>query len=214
MIKKDLILGAGFLGLIAVGIYLLVVFGGPSNAGQTALLANSVQGWAKGNQESKVALVEYGDFQCPACAAYHPLLNKLDQELGDRIKFIYRHFPLTQIHRNAESAARASEAAGSQGKFWEMYDLIFAGHRDWAESVNAEVIFESYAEKLGLDLGQFRSDVQSTAVAEKVRNDYESGVAAGIAGTPTFFLNGKVLENPRSYEQFKSLILEELDARQ
>lgn len=212
--NKDIIWGVGFMVAIVASIAVLIISnGGRGGAGQTASLVISAQDWVKGNAESQVTLVEYSDFQCPACGAYQPLVKQLMQEFGDKIQFVYRHFPLSQIHANAEGAAFASEAAGKQGKFWEMHDLLFANQAVWSKSPIAGQLFEKYASELGIDLAQFKTDVRSSEVKGKVRNDYLSGVAFGIEGTPTFFLNGKKLENPRSYEQFKAIILNELDAQ-
>lgn len=211
----DIIWGVGFLAVIAVGVILLVTLGGNKEDGQTASLSDSVvlQEWTKGNLESQVTLVEYSDFQCPACAAYYSLTKQLMEEFGDRIKFTYRHFPLRQIHINADLASRATEAAGKQSKFWEMHDLLFENQSSWSESRDADKIFEGYASKIGLNVEQFKSDIKSKEVAEKVQKDYESGVASGVNGTPTFFLNGKKLDNPGNYDQFKTIILQALDAK-
>ena len=209
---KDLILGLGFMAMIGGGIALLMVFGG-GKSGQTASLVASLEDQKKGNSSAGVTLVEYSDFQCPACGAYFPLVKKLTEEFGDQVQFIYRHYPIFQIHRNANGAAWAAEAAGKQGKFWEMHDLLFTNQAFWSESPDANGLFETYASQLGLDPLKFKSDMNSEEVKEKVRKDYQSGVEAGIAGTPTFFLNGTELENPRSYEQFKAIILSALNAK-
>lgn len=161
----------------------------------------------KGNPEAKITLTEYSDFQCPACGAYYPIVKQLSEEFGDRVKFSYRQFPLTDIHRNAFSAALAGEAAAAQGKFWEMHDLIF-GHQDsWSRSGNTFSIFRTYAVSLGLDLAKFEADYRSSKSADLVNADYAGGVSLGVNSTPTFFINGeKILRNPRSYDEFKSLL--------
>jgi len=159
----------------------------------------------QGDPESAVVLVEYSDFQCPACSYYHPLVKEIVAEFGDRIAFVYRHFPLQQ-HKNAERAARAAEAAGRQGKFWEMHELIFANQEDWSDSNQAEDIFLVYADDLGLDGEKFRVDMDSPAVKDKVSNDYASGIQSGVTYTPTFYLNGEKISNPRSAEEFRGII--------
>ena len=161
----------------------------------------------KGNKSSKIILVEYSDFQCPACAAYSPLVKQINNEMSEKILFVYRHFPLAQ-HKNARPAAYAAEAAGRQGKFWEMHDMIFENQLSWSKSSpgEAEDTFGTYAEKLGLNMEQFKTDRESDEVEEKVDNDYKSGTSSGVPGTPAFFVNGKKLPNPRSYEEFKQLI--------
>ena len=172
----------------------------------SALLSISSSDWVKGNSGSKIVLVEYSDFQCPACAAYHPVVKQLVEEFGNDVAFVYRHFPLRQIHPNADLSARAAEAAGAQGKFWEMHDLLFENQKEWSNQKNAVDSFVKYAESLGLSSEQFKSDIDSKEVKQKVNEDYNGGTSLKISGTPTFFLNGKKLQNPRNYEEFKSII--------
>lgn len=160
----------------------------------------------KGNPEARLTLVEYSDFQCPACGAYFPLVKQLSEEFGAQLRLIYRHFPLQQ-HPHAELAARAAEAAGKQGQFWEMHDLIFENQSSWSNLRNAESVFEEYAESLGLNLEQYRIDVDSKEVKEKVKEDYLSGLRSGVNSTPTFFLNGVQIQNPRSYDEFRNIII-------
>ena len=125
--------------------------------------------------------------------------------MGAQVRFAYRHFPLPQ-HKNAKLAATVAEAAGKQDKFWEMHDLIFQNQSDWSEEKNAAVIFAKYAQDLGLDLAQFQTDIASEEIKAKIENDYKSGVKAGVNSTPTFFLNGKKINNPRNYDEFKNAI--------
>ncbi len=174
--------------------------------GQQAVILDAVSAgdWTEGNKDSKVILIEYSDFQCPACGAYHPLLKQLMQEEGGKFNFVYRHFPLSQ-HANAKNAAFAAEAAGKQGKFWEMHDMIFENQNTWSESKTAGDIFAGYAKTLGLNMEQFEKDRDSQPVKEKVESDLSGGVKAGVNATPFFFLNGKRIQ-PTSYENFKSLL--------
>lgn len=157
--------------------------------------------------DGKVVVMEYSDFQCPACGAYFPVVEKV---IGDNIKdltFVYRNFPLPQ-HQNAMPAARAAEAAGKQGKFWEMYRQIFSTQSDWSKNGNAKDVFVGYAEKLGLDKNKFATDMSSSEVSAKIQNDYKSGVALEVQGTPSFFINGKKINNPSSFEAFQKIILD------
>ena len=163
----------------------------------------------KGDKEAKATLIEYSDFQCPACASYYPILKKVSEDMGNQVRFAYRHFPLPQ-HKNAKIAATVAEAAGKQGKFWEMHDLIFQNQSDWSEEKNAAVIFAKYAQDLQLDLAKFQTDIASEEIKAKIENDYKSGVKAGVNSTPSFFLNGKKLDNPRNYDEFKNAILQAL----
>jgi len=207
LLKRVVIWGAAFLllGGAVAGVFYL----DSAEPSQPALLLDAVSptDWTKGGKESKVTLIEYSDFQCPACGHYYPLVKQLAQESGDKIQFAYRHFPLPS-HKNAELAARAAEAGGAQNKFWEMHDMIFEHQGEWSEKSagDARNIFRQYAEKLGLDTARFESDLDSDAVENKVENDRQSGLRSKVNSTPTFFLNGQKIQNPRSYDEFKSLI--------
>lgn len=161
--------------------------------------------WTKGSKTPKMTFVEYSDFQCPACGLYYPMLEEMFAEYKDKISFTYRHFPLAQ-HKNALPASYASEAAGAQGKFWEMTDMLFKNQADWSESVSAQITFESYAQKLGLDMAKYKADVKSDAVKAKVERDLQSGKLSQVNQTPTFFINGKKSDSPRSKEELKALI--------
>lgn len=160
--------------------------------------------WVIGNKESQNTLMEYGDFQCPACAAYKPLVDQLLKEQGANFRFVYRHFPLRQ-HFQAKDAAYAAEAAGKQGKFWTIYDLIYKYQTDWAEKTNAKNIFLDYVSSLGLNLEQFKKDRDLAEIKNRIEKDIQEGLKIGINSTPTFYLNGKKIQ-PRSYEEFSNLI--------
>ena len=166
--------------------------------------AVSSNDWVKGNASSTVTLIEYSDFQCPACASYHPLVEKVFAEYSSKMMIVSRHFPLAQ-HANAIPAAKASEAAGAQGKFWEMHDQLFIKQTDWAEVKDARVIFTGYAEKLGLDMEKFAKDYDSKETSDKIELSLKSGLKAGVNSTPTFYLNGKKIQ-PKNYDEFKKLI--------
>lgn len=181
----------------------------PGNQPNLVASAISESDWVRGNREAEVALIEYSDLQCPACASYAPLVNRIVEEFGDRIAFVYRHFPIPQ-HRNAKPAGRAAEAAGKQGKFWEMVDLIFAGQKDWENVSNPQNIFAGYAQQLGLEVNKFDADSNSEVLKDKIENDYLSGIQSRVSSTPTFFLNGEVIQ-PRSNEEFRNLILQKFD---
>lgn len=140
-----------------------------------------------GNRKSPVTLVEYGDFECPHCGHAHPLLKRLLNEIGDSFQLVFRNFPLQEAHPHAHIAALAAEAAGKQGKYWEMHDLIYENQ----ERLDSYLLLD-LANSLGLELHQFGADWKSQEVSDKVENDFESGVRSGVNGTPSFFLNGKL----------------------
>ncbi|MBI4426167.1 MAG: thioredoxin domain-containing protein [Candidatus Kerfeldbacteria bacterium] len=193
--------------VIAGGVYGLVKLGGGTSSSTSALLldAAAADDWVRGTAGSGVVLIEFSDLQCPACKSYEPLVSQLTEDYGDRITFIYRHFPLRTTHPNAEAAARAAEAAGKQGKFWEMHDLLFDKQEEWSRG-NVNQLFESYAQSLSLNLEQYRRDIADQAVIDRIESHYQSGLAARVSGTPTFFLNGTKISNPRSYDDFKAKI--------
>ena len=166
--------------------------------------------WIKGNKDSKVTLVEYLDFECEACGAYFPLVKRLTEEYGDRVAFVSRYFPIPS-HRNSMTSASAVEAAGKQGKYWEMYNMVFENQSAWGEKKTPEPkIFEEYAQQLGLEMEKFKQDVLSQEVRDRIERDKNAGIKLNIQGTPSFFLNGKKIENPRGYEDFKKILEEAL----
>ncbi|KKT42265.1 MAG: hypothetical protein UW28_C0003G0046 [Parcubacteria group bacterium GW2011_GWA2_44_13] len=198
------------VGLLVVGSVfgLIILANRSSDPGPSPIITTAVSpdDLTVGNKDSKNILIEYSDFQCPACKAYHPLVKQLIKEHGQEFLFVYRHFPLPQ-HAQAKPAAYASEAAANQGKFWEMHDMIFDKQTDWAEKGNADEIFRKYAEALKLDMTKYDEDISLPAIENKVSDQYKSGVANFVNSTPTFFLNGKKIQ-PRSYEDFVKLIQE------
>lgn len=148
-----------------------------------------------GKADSKVILIEYGDFQCPSCGGAHPQIKEITEEYSDRILFIFRNFPLTSIHPNARAAAAAAEAAGLQGKYWEMHNLVFESQDDWGNLNTSQrtETFRSYAQSLNLDTEKFMTDVASENVNRKISFDQALGKKAGASATPTFYLNGEKL---------------------
>jgi protein-disulfide isomerase len=143
-----------------------------------------------GNPAATVSIEEFADFQCPTCATIHTVLKNVQAAYGSRIKFTFRHFPLIQIHKNAFDAAVASEAAGRQGKFWDMQNLIFQNQQAWSASTDVRTVFNGYAERLGLDVERFKSDMAGMETKERVQRDMERGKALAITSTPTIFING------------------------
>lgn len=191
-------------GTIGAMIFLASKEKGPEFVGGSVKAADETD-WVKGAalNEAKIILTEYADFECPACASYHPTLKQLASEFKN-VSFVYRHFPLTQ-HKNARPAAQAAEAAGAQGKFWEMHDLIFENQSIWSRSTSAEDAFTAYAERLGLDMVKYKADYASAKTKTKIASDYQSG-ASQVDGTPSFFLNNQKIQNPRNYAEFKNIL--------
>jgi protein-disulfide isomerase len=138
-----------------------------------------------GPATAAVTIVEYGDYECPFCGAAHPVVKALRQALGDQLRFAYRHFPLTQIHPRSFQAAEAAEAAGAQGRFWEMHDMLF----EHQSRLGIQDML-AYASAIGLELERFADDLAEHRHAARIREDFLSGVRSGVNGTPTFFVNG------------------------
>jgi protein-disulfide isomerase len=192
------------LGAIILGIY-AVIATPKSSDGATLITPVSASDWKRGGEGAKAVIVEYSDFQCPACKYFSGMLKQLESEEGDKVQFVYRHFPLTQIHKNAFPAALAAEAAGKQGKFWEMHDLLFERQEEWSKSENFDQSMVGYATIIGLNIGQFQTDVKSPELSQKVEKSVIDGTAQKIQGTPTFYLNG-IKTQFNSYEELKAAV--------
>jgi protein-disulfide isomerase len=149
------------------------------------MLPVSERDHVQGPETAPVTLVEYGDFECPFCGAAHLIIKEIQRELGDQLRFVFRHFPLATIHPHAEHAAEAAEAAGAQGRFWAMHDTLFEHQR----ALDDQHLMQ-YARALGLDIERFEREMAAHIYAPRVREDFMSGVRSGVNGTPTFFING------------------------
>lgn len=147
--------------------------------------AVSDQDHIQGPAVASIEIVEYGDYQCPHCGAAYPVIKEIQKKFGDQIRFVYRNFPLSESHEFAMPAAVASEAAALQDKFWEMHDVIFENQN----SLSNEELFKM-ASEAGLDIEQFKEDIQRPELEQKVESDFEGGIRSGVNGTPSFFVNG------------------------
>ena len=209
MNTKRITFWLGFVVIIGLIIWGLVVAmnktpNSTSKIGVPAPVTSSDN--VEGSSSARVTLIEYGDFQCPACSTYAFYVERLFNEASSTMRVVFRHFPLSQ-HPNAIPAARAAEAAGVQGKFWDMYRLLYANQSDWSEKTIAEakIIIDGYAKGLGLDMVRFASDDISTTTIDKIMAQEAEGQKIGIVHTPTFFVNGREV-NPNTYEEFKTII--------
>lgn len=201
---------AVFIIIVVLGLVKAVDKTKPTNTDIVDLGVSEID-WIKGDINAPVVVVEYADFQCPACGAYHSLVKEVKNKYGENLAVVFRHFPLSQIHKNAFLSSQAAEAAGMQGKFWEMHDMIFENQNTWSESNSARDLFISYAKELDLDEVKFVADLDSPEIKEKISESYSSGDKIGVNSTPSFFINGKKITNPRSLEEFESLIQKELE---
>jgi protein-disulfide isomerase len=139
----------------------------------------------EGPADAAVTLVEYGDYECPYCGAAYPILKEIQARMGQRLRFVFRNFPITTSHPHAERAAEAAEAAGAQGKFWPMHDLLYENQRRLLDQD-----LRAYGEQLELDLERFGRELAEHVHAERVREDFMGGVRSGVNGTPTFYIDG------------------------
>lgn len=203
------------LGMVALAIMAVLAAARSSDDGSTAVAAGSDSGEAEVElvrsdsqrisdaPDDAVAFVEFLDFECEACRAAHPAITELRTRYGDQVSFVVRSFPL---HNNSEAAAQAAEAAAAQGQFIEMMDLLFETQPEWGEkSSSQEEVFFGFAEELGLDMEQFTEVYRDPATLEKIRRDQADGQALGVAGTPTFFLDGEMLQ-PTSFDELVTAV--------
>jgi protein-disulfide isomerase len=211
------------IGLIAVSILIAIgaalffnrcgaAFGCPLNHAEnpltpTTAVPQAVAGHIRGFATARVTLVEYGDYECPPCGSYEPILSKLLQQFPNAVKLEFHHFPIMTIHRSALLAATAAEAAGDQGRYWEMHDSLFALRTQWAGAADAERQFIEMAAKMGLDIDRFTESLRSPETRQRVLDDMQTGRTLQIEGTPTFFLNGQKLSPiPPTVEAFSKVI--------
>jgi protein-disulfide isomerase len=166
-----------------------------NDTSRLVVAVNEARDHIRGPRRAPLTLVEYGDFECPHCGAAHPVVEAVRRRLGDQMRFVYRHFPLANIHPHAEPAAEAAEAAGAQGRFWEMHDLLFE-HQDMLEDRD----LLAYAHAIGLDIPRFVAEMENGIHAPRVQEDFLGGVRSGVNGTPTFFINGARYDGPRDVE--------------
>ncbi len=196
--------------------FLITIVNQPSSTGPDTsikLPAITKSDFTSGPADAKLQLVEYADFQCPSCKAYYPIIKLLQKDFEGKLLFVYRFFPLSNIHKNADNAAEAAYAANTQGKFWEMHDLLFENQTTWAETTTARDTFTTYAQQLGLDMTQFKKDFNDPKTEKVAKDAEQKAIDLGLSGTPTFFVNGKIITNPNSYEDFKKLLSDQLNSK-
>src|SRR5882724_12015118 len=203
--------------LTGIGIATLVIvvaaafmFGGNASSSKPTVTISSTQqkllikndSHKKEVKGTKVTLVEFGDFECPACGAAYPIVTQLLNDYKGKITFVFRNYPLP-VHPNAPIAAEAAEA---QGMFFEMYDALYTNQKDWGESTKPMDYFMKYAKNIGLDENKFKNDVESKKFASKIQADVTDGNALNVSATPTFYLNGQQIVGGLPYDQFKAKV--------
>ena len=160
---------------------------------------------AQGKEDAECTLLEYGDFECPHCSVAYSIVPRVQKHFGDRLRFVFRNFPLTQIHQEAEAAAETAEFAGAQGKFWLMHDQLFENQVNLGED-----LYEELAGDLDLDPGALKQALENETFTGRVRADFTGGVRSGVNGTPTFFINGRRHNGPFDYDTLVAAIEESL----
>jgi protein-disulfide isomerase len=203
---------------VAVGVAGLLVHrnnGAVANSGQAESASGlsfkpvvTPQGWTQGNPAAKIVLVEFGDYQCGACAAARQTVANVMKRHANELMLVFKQYPMEAIHRNSMFAAQAAEAAGKQFKFWEMHELLFLHQRDWADVPDPQTFFLKYAAELNLDLERFRLDLWDGAIREKIYRDILEGQLASVKSVPTFYLNGTLMPRAQSETQFEDIIVE------
>lgn len=167
----------------------------------------------KGPANAPAHIEEFGDFQCPPCALFHPILEEMEAEFGDKLRVTFRQFPLPN-HQHATVAASASEAAGLQNKFWEMHKLIYEHQNDWKVVFDVRPVFEGYAKQIGIDVERYKRDLSSDYVSQRIFMDSKRGQSLGVKGTPTVFLNGREVPfESLPAERLRVLIQKEIDSK-
>lgn len=213
---KELGIWAGIIAALITGMWLLVnaVNSSPSSSNPTSIKIPEVtdRDIQIGSSSARATLVEYSDFQCPACKTYAPLVTRLSADFAQDLRVVYRFFPLIQIHKNAMLAAQTAYAAGLQGKFWEMHDLLFENQVDWSDK-DARNIFIDYAKSLNLDTDKFTKDLNADSTKQVINKTISNAISIGINFTPSFFLNGKFIQSPADYETFKKIIQDEISKK-
>lgn len=201
------------IGLVIWGLFAIVTAPTTPTSQKVSIAPVSSKDITLGNPKAKATLVEYSDFQCPACAGYYPLVKQLLNEYKDKVYFVYRIFPLTNIHPNSHISAQAAYAAKKQNKFFEMEDLLFTNQKDWSETSDPRGIFMDYAKQLKLDAKVFQTDMNSDEAKKYVNDSENQALSEGMNSTPSFILNGSKITNPQNYEDFKKLIDNELNKK-
>ncbi len=186
-----------FLAIIAVIILAfvgIIAFSGNKSDSGGSGKAGTLTQHTEGQGQSHVTLVEYGDYQCPFCGEFYPVVKQVQAEFSQQIFFQFRNFPLTNLHQNAFAGARAAEAAAMQNKFWQMHDLLYESQQQWSSASDATTFFNQYAQQLGLNLTKFKADYGSSKVNDLINADTAEGNKLKVSGTPTFFLDGKQIQ--------------------
>ncbi len=185
------------------GVWMLIRSPKPNSSNSSGSSSSEPDGakppHVRGNPNAPNTLEEFGDFQCPSCGIFYAEVKKIESEYGDRLRVIFREFPLVPAHQHALEAAQAAEAAGLQGRFWEMHDQLYENQKAWSDVKDVTPAFIDYARQIGVDTDRFSRDFGGEAVAQRIFQDGKRGHALGVTGTPSFFVNGKEYKADQSF---------------
>ncbi len=189
----------------------------PSSQSHTITPADQAalkSGGTVGSTSSKVVVTEFGDYQCPACGQWHPFVkDTLLPQFQDKILFVFKNFPLTDLHKNAQAGAQAVEAAALQGKFWEMHNMLYDHRDDWVDLANPQAKFEQYARDTGLNIDQWKKDKDSQKIKDLIQSDVQLGTKLSLPGTPSFLINGSLV-SPQNFNDLTNAINQALQQNQ
>lgn len=211
--ENKILVGIGIVTLLLVGIAVFSLSGTTGNAEEETAAPKDLKvlikedSYKKGPANAKITIVEFADFQCPACATNYPVISQVVRTYKDDVQLIFRQFPLTQSHPHAMVAAEAAEAAGAQGKFFEMHDLLYENQKDWAVSKDPlKEHFMLYAKKIKLDTEKFEKEVKENKYKARIERDVQDGNSVGVTATPTFYINGVQNTGGLPFNEFKEKI--------
>jgi protein-disulfide isomerase len=220
MKMKELGIWVGIIAILLVTLWGLIALANSSNSTTNTPTQTGTPAPISGQDitlgatsSAKVTLIEYADFQCPACKTTSNFLKQASIDFKGKVSVAYRFFPLVNIHQNAMSSAQAAFAAHKQNKFWEMDEMIYRNQESWAVMNNPQQTFTDYAKKLGLNIGQFTKDYNADATKKFINAQEDEGIKINITYTPSFFMNGKLIQTLLDYEDFKKLIQNEINAK-
>jgi protein-disulfide isomerase len=210
--ETKILTGIGIVTAIIIIIAAFTLGGKPAQTEQPKTLGQEQSktlvlkdSYSQGPANAKVTITEFGDFQCPACGVAYPTVERIKKEYNGKIRFVFRQFPL-QAHKNAHTAALAAEAAGAQHKFWEMYNKLYENQKEWSDSDKPLDIFSKYAQEFGLNIDQFKKDVEDKKYDNRIKKDQDDALALGVNATPTFFINNEMEVGILPYDDFKQKI--------
>jgi len=208
--EAKVLTGIGIFTIIIIGVAVFLFGGkGSLDKSQAAPIDQSIlvhkDSHIEKSKNNKVTLIEFGDFQCPACGATYPIVQQILNAYKDDVTFVFKNYPLP-IHQNSRIAAEAAEAAGAQGKFFPMYEKLYDNQKDWGESKDPMKYFEQYAKQIKLNVDTFKKEVADQKYEKKIQADIDDGNKVGLNATPTFYINGVEIVGGLPYDQFKQKI--------